>query len=601
MNEEIRKLQARLQNYHTIDQAILDNQPIEKIAELATEDVSAQISSYSRISIAILDDAGETATILAVKSSGNKIKLKAGQSIPSRAFGGLDTLKRGRIHQVEDLASQGLDNPVRDSLLAEGIHSYIIIPLITKGELIGMLNVGKKETKRFEKNEIELLEKMGTHLSLSISQARLKEQDEQQKQELSTLLKISNLLSTTIDLQQILQLTIDESTRVMGLETGAIYLLQEEEIHLGATTPPLPPDFPEKFRIAQLEHHPHIGKTIAKGQPLFLADTQTAELTPEEEEVSIARGLRSLLYVPLLSGSRAIGVLIMGTTEQTKMFSGKEIDLCSTFSAQMALAVENASLFHKTQTIASNLERRVNERTSELEALTQAISHDLRSPLRAIRGFGQILLDDHSTSLNGEGKEYLTNMVVASEKLEGMFDRLLSLTEIGKRRLLLQNLELSEIAEEILEGQIRSAPNRKIEYTIQPCEPFCKFLFADKGYVEILLTNLISNAIKFTRSRKPAKIEFGCYPKDGKGVYFLKDNGIGFDMAYEKQVFTPFQRLHSEDDIPGYGIGMTIAKKIVDLHNGQIWLESEKDKGTTVHFILEDLSQNGGASQTELP
>ena len=591
MNDEIRKLQVRLRNNHEINQAILDNQPIEKIAELATECV-AELISYSRISIALLDATGKTAIILAVKSRRNKNKLKPGDSISSQAYGDIEALKKGGIQQIDNVASKDYDSSIKDSLLAEGILSFVVIPLITKGELIGMLNIGRKKSTRFDESEIELLTSMGTQLSMSIYQAKLNEQDEQQRQELSTLLSISNLLATTIDLKEILQITIDESTHVMGLETGAIYLLEGKEIHLGATTPPLPKDFPYKFRIAYLEHHPHIEKTIANGQPLFLEDTQTAELTPQEEEVSIARGLRSLLYVPLLSGSGIVGVLIMGTTEKTKEFSENEINLCRTLSAQMALAVENARLFDKTQTQASNLERRVNERTSELEALTQAISHDLRSPLRAIRGFGGILIEDHSKSLNDEGKEYLTKMGTASEKLEGMFDRLLNLTRVGNRELLLQQLDLIEIAENILIEQCRAEPNREIEYTIHPCDLICKSLFADKGYIEILLTNLISNAIKFTRCRTLAKIEFGCYLKEGKGVFFLKDNGIGFDMAYEKQVFSPFQRLHTDDDIPGFGIGMTIVKKIVALHNGQIWLESEKDKGTTVNFILAELVQN---------
>jgi light-regulated signal transduction histidine kinase (bacteriophytochrome) len=149
-----------------------------------------------------------------------------------------------------------------------------------------------------------------------------------------------------------------------------------------------------------------------------------------------------------------------------------------------------------------------------------------------------------------------------------------------------EQLDLSVLAEKILYELVSAEPDREIQYTVNDCGPFCKAFVGDKVYAEILLTNLFSNAIKFTEEQKSARIEFGCYRDGAKGVYYVKDNGLGIDPKYIEEIFLPFRRLHLENDYPGFGIGMTIVKKIIDLHNGEIWIESELGQGTTVYFSL---------------
>ena len=167
--------------------------------------------------------------------------------------------------------------------------------------------------------------------------------------ELSTLLKVSSALASTLELTEVLQVAIESATDLIGLDTGAIYVLENETLYLGATTPPLPSQFPDELRLAWLDDHPHIKKAITTKVPVFLHDTRTASLSPAEKVVVDSRHLVSILYFPLLLKDKATGAFIIGTTDGIRQFSEKEIDLCNILSFQVALAVANAQLYKNTQ------------------------------------------------------------------------------------------------------------------------------------------------------------------------------------------------------------------------------------------------------------
>ena len=169
------------------------------------------------------------------------------------------------------------------------------------------------------------------------------------QQELTTLLEVSSTLATSLDLSQVLQKAIESAVVVLALDTGAIYLMDGETLYLGATTPPLPAEFPEELRSANIRGHPHIHKAVETGQPVYLPDAKTAELSPEEKTVVEARGLCSILYIPLFMKEQPTGVLIVGTVEKVRTFSDHELELARTLSFQIALAVANARLFQSVQ------------------------------------------------------------------------------------------------------------------------------------------------------------------------------------------------------------------------------------------------------------
>ena len=167
--------------------------------------------------------------------------------------------------------------------------------------------------------------------------------------ELSTLLEVSSALASTLDLSEVLQLAIESTTDVVDLDTGAIYILENENLYLGATTPPLPDQFPDELRYAQLRDHPHIREVVTQQIPVYLEDAREATLSPAERTVVVARQLVSILYFPLALKEKAIGAFIIGTTHKIRKFTRQEIDLCNILSYQVSLAVANAQLYTKTQ------------------------------------------------------------------------------------------------------------------------------------------------------------------------------------------------------------------------------------------------------------
>ena len=191
-------------------------------------------------------------------------------------------------------------------------------------------------------------------------------------EELTTLLKVSHALSTTLEMETVLQTATDSATDLIGIESAAIYLLEGEELYLGATTPPLDPQMPETFRRALIVDHPHIQKSVSTGLPVILADTATADLTAAERAISEERGLRTIFYIPILVGKRAMGILILGTIGKPRAISEAEIDLCRTTANLVAVSIQNASLHGNLIQHSKELKNEIRIRKRSEEALRES-------------------------------------------------------------------------------------------------------------------------------------------------------------------------------------------------------------------------------------
>ncbi|MEN8240435.1 MAG: ATP-binding protein [Chloroflexota bacterium] len=229
------------------------------------------------------------------------------------------------------------------------------------------------------------------------------------------------------------------------------------------------------------------------------------------------------------------------------------------------------------------LEDRVFERTAQLESFSYSVSHDLRAPLRAIRGFSEILQEEYGQPLDDEANMYLEKIKTSSKKMDYLIDDLLMLSRLGREELDFQSINLKDMAEVIFQELIRTEENPDA-FTFSAKK--CPMVMADRQMVNILLTNLISNAIKFSRGRKQAEISFGCQQNQEPIEFYLKDNGIGFDAQLAEIVVRPFQRLHSDEEFEGTGIGLAIVNNIINRHNGNLRIEALPDKGTTIFFSL---------------
>ena len=237
------------------------------------------------------------------------------------------------------------------------------------------------------------------------------------------------------------------------------------------------------------------------------------------------------------------------------------------------------------------LEGLVQERTikleasnKELEAFSYSISHDLRAPLRAIDGFSQALLEDCEDKLDLQGKDYLIRIRTATQRMSTLIEDLLNLSRITRSEMSMEKVNLTRIVRSVINELQNSQPQRHVKIRIaDDLEDI-----ADSRLISIALENLMSNAWKFTAKQSEALIEFGSTRDGSKKVYFIRDNGAGFDMTYMDKLFAPFQRLHTIDEYPGTGIGLATVRRIIHRHGGKVWAEGQTGKGATFYFSIHE-------------
>jgi PAS domain S-box-containing protein len=241
---------------------------------------------------------------------------------------------------------------------------------------------------------------------------------------------------------------------------------------------------------------------------------------------------------------------------------------------ELAVRKMNESLAHKTAELSM-----VN---AELEAFSYSVSHDLRAPLRRISGFGNFLLKDNFEQLGAEGRSHLQRILAAGAQMGQLIDDLLQLARISRQPMSWREVNLHALAGPVVAALGEAEPGRRVEVVIEPALT----ITADPGLMRVVLDNLIGNAWKFTGKRADARIEMGAATSGGERVYFVRDNGAGFDMNYAGKLFAPFQRLHTQQQFEGTGIGLATVKRIIARHEGRIWVESAVDRGTTVYFTV---------------
>jgi PAS domain S-box-containing protein len=235
------------------------------------------------------------------------------------------------------------------------------------------------------------------------------------------------------------------------------------------------------------------------------------------------------------------------------------------------------------------LEQRVVERTAqleaankELEAFSYSISHDLRTPLRAIDGFSRILMEDHAGELSPDAARYLTIIRENTQQMGHLIDDLLAFSRLSRQPLSKRAVAMTDLVRQALDGLSGERAGRQVELVLGDL-PACQ---GDPALLRQVWLNLLSNALKFTRKRELARIEVGSVEKDGEQVYFVKDDGTGFDMQYVGKLFGVFHRLHRAEEYEGTGVGLAIVQRIVARHGGRVWAEAEVDKGATFYFTI---------------
>ena len=312
--------------------------------------------------------------------------------------------------------------------------------------------------------------------------------------------------------------------------------------------------------------------------------------------------VKSLVMVPI---RRVEPIGALGTYWATRRrATPEEVSLLQALADSTSIAMEAVDVF-------SNLERRVAERTEELkrrsseleilnrelEAFSYSVAHDLRAPLITIDGFAQVLAETTQESLDDAARGHLGHIRSSVGRMHRLIEDLLGLSKIVRAPLLPTDVDLSSIAQDVVKGLKTSTPERQ-----------CEFVLAnglttqgDLGLLRIVMQNLLSNAWKFTSKREGARVEFDAMTDaSGDRVYFVRDNGAGFDPKYAAKLFGPFQRCHSQSDFPGTGIGLATVQRIVHRHGGKIWTEAQVNKGATFFFTLPAPAPGSGMLSPEI-
>lgn len=335
------------------------------------------------------------------------------------------------------------------------------------------------------------------------------------------------------------------------------------------------------------------------GEPSYLHPGQPMQDAPS---LRTALGAQAVYIVPICELDQSWLILLLGL-RGSALFVQDDLFLLRLFAGQVAILIENKVLVEKLRTLNEQLEAKVTERTlalrrtdeelrqrigqltalnRELEAFSYSVSHDLRAPLRAINGFSQALSEDFGAQLPPDAQEYLKRIRAASQRMGHQIDDMLLLSRVTRLEMTLQPINLSEISRQIIEELALLEPQRQIEVLIEAGLQ----AQADQNLTELLLQNLLGNAWKFTSRKEIAKIEVGTLGETDITVYYVKDNGAGFDPKYAEKLFTVFQRLHSVTDFEGSGVGLATAQRIIHRHGGRIWAEGKPNEGATFFFTL---------------
>jgi signal transduction histidine kinase/CHASE3 domain sensor protein len=302
----------------------------------------------------------------------------------------------------------------------------------------------------------------------------------------------------------------------------------------------------------------------------------------------LERGLRYQVILPVGSGTQPVGSLILASQRQ-EAFDEVAVQIAREVAAQVSIALEQARLREVLRGEAERLERQVRERTAELretnaelEAFSYSVSHDLRGPLRAIDGFSQAIEDDPDNVLTARSQRFFGKVKAASGRMAGLIDDLLNLSHVSRTEMARSRVDLTALAGQVIAELRAREPQRQVEVSIQ------EGLVGqgDPRLLRIVLDNLLGNAWKFTGHQPHPRIEVSAFEQQGETVFSIRDNGAGFDMAYAQKLFSPFQRMHSDQEFPGTGIGLAIVFRILRRHAGRIWAESTVGSGATFYFTL---------------
>ena len=319
---------------------------------------------------------------------------------------------------------------------------------------------------------------------------------------------------------------------------------------------------------------------IGKNDYDFFPVEQADFFTKNDRAVLAGDGVLDIPEEPIATRSKGTRILhtkkipLRDSAGKPQFLLGISEDVTERVQAEIRIRSLNAELLTRT--------RELTAANKELDAFSSSVAHDLRAPLRSIDGFSQALLEDCAGQLDDTGKQYLRSVRTSAQQMAQLIEDLLALSRVTRSELAREPIDLAELARTILERFAKAHPDRTVEIVVPAHIP----AVADRRLMGIVLENLLGNAWKFTSRTANARIEVGMTAANDETIYFVRDNGAGFDMAFADRLFGIFQRLHSPMEFEGTGIGLATVRRIVQRHGGRIWADAKVDGGATFNFTL---------------
>jgi light-regulated signal transduction histidine kinase (bacteriophytochrome) len=427
-------------------------------------------------------------------------------------------------------------------------------------------------------------------------------QVEQQK----ALMRVVTRLREPIDLDTIFHATAVEVRQLLGADRVGMFRFYADSGWNDGEF--VSEDVDRLFASAMVQKvHDHcFGDQFAvhyqQGRVQAVADIYAAGLSQCHIDVLARFQVRANLIVPLLQGQKLWGLLCIHQCATPRQWQPIEIEFVTHIANHLGVALQHAELLaelrseiaerqqaeQRVQSLNQGLRQAILELkavNSELEAFSYSVSHDLRAPLRSIDGFSQALLEDYGGRLDDTGQDFISRIRAATQRMGNLIDDLLTLSRVTRSSIRMESVNLSQLARRIATDLQQGCPERRVEFEIAPDLR----AYGDTHLLQVVLENLLNNAWKFTAKQSQPIVTVGQSQSDnGSPIYFVRDNGAGFDMAYVDKLFSPFQRLHGMQDFPGNGIGLATVQRIIHRHGGRVWAEGVIDRGATFYFTLAD-------------